>query len=361
MKFKREKYIYIYISSLIRFLLNKFKANLSVKSQGVNIFTNKYFNVKRVSMRTGSAASPPRIMHFRRLLSSGTQALESVTGVLLWKPTGKPQQTLASAVSISGIGLHSGAATTARMLPAMAGEGRYFVSGARGQRSRIPATIDHAVDSPLCTTLCRGGARVRTVEHLLSALEACGVDNCRIEIDGGDEIPLLDGSAKEWVDAIEAVRLCAAEDCDGHHMDKLASELHKPVYLWRGDSFIVAFPSPETRITYGIDFPHVRAIGCQWFSSFIDVCTYSNEIASSRTFCVYEEAQLMRNDGLIQGGSQENAIICSISGGWLNPPLRFHDEPCRHKILDLVGDFSLLAQNGNQGLPVAHIIAYKAT
>lgn len=67
----------------------------------------------------------------------------------------------------------------------------------------------------------------------------------------------------------------------------------------------------------------------------------------------------MRNAGLIKGGSAENAIVCSAVKGWLNPPLRFHDEPCRHKVLDLIGDLSLLAQNGNQGLPVAHIVAYK--
>ncbi|OAY65678.1 putative UDP-3-O-(3-hydroxymyristoyl) N-acetylglucosamine deacetylase 5 [Ananas comosus] len=114
----------------------------------------------------------------------------------------------------------------------MAGEGRYFVAGASA-RARIPAAVEHAVDSPLCTALCRGGARVRTVEHLLSALEAMGVDNCRIEIEGGDEVPLLDGSAKEWVEAIEHVGLCAAEDSNGNNMDKLVAELHVPVYLWR--------------------------------------------------------------------------------------------------------------------------------
>ncbi|PKU85182.1 putative UDP-3-O-[3-hydroxymyristoyl] N-acetylglucosamine deacetylase 5 [Dendrobium catenatum] len=99
--------------------------------------------------------------------------------------TGKRQQTLAAEVCLSGIGLHSGAATTARLFPAMAGEGRYFVAFGL---LRIPATIEYAVNSSLCTTLCRGGVRVRTVEHLLSALEACGVDNCRIEIEGGEEV-----------------------------------------------------------------------------------------------------------------------------------------------------------------------------
>nr|XP_029121399.1 probable UDP-3-O-acyl-N-acetylglucosamine deacetylase 2, mitochondrial isoform X5 [Elaeis guineensis] len=247
----------------------------------------------------------------RGCLSAYSRALKPFSRAISWKPTGRPQQTLISEVSRSGTGLHSGASTTARLLPAMAGEGRYFVSGL--SRSRVPAKIDHAVDSPLCTTLCGDGARVRTVEHLLSALEACGVDNCRIEIESGDEVPLLDGSAKGWVEAIEQVGLCAAENSCGHNMDKLAPELHEPMYLRRNDSFVAAFPSSKVQITYGIDFPKVER---------------------------------MRNAGLIQGGSAENAIVCSANAGWLNPPLRFHDEPCRHKVLDLVGDFSLFAQNG---------------
>ncbi|RRT49823.1 hypothetical protein B296_00016188 [Ensete ventricosum] len=143
----------------------------------------------------------------RRLLSTCTRALKSLFGSVSWNPrtslgpwkTGRPQQTLASSVSRSGTSLHSGDFTTARLLPAAAGEGRFFVAGHSRPRTRIPAAIGHAVDSALCTTLSRDGTRVRTVEHLLSALEACGVDNCRIEIDGGDEVCfLLDPHVGKW-------------------------------------------------------------------------------------------------------------------------------------------------------------------
>ncbi|KAK3222132.1 hypothetical protein Dsin_009157 [Dipteronia sinensis] len=89
--------------------------------------------------------------------------------------------------------------------------------------------------------------------------------------------------------------------------------------------------------------------------------SYEIHIASSRTFGIYEEVESMRNLGLIKGGSLENAIVCSASEGWLNPPLRFHDEPCRHKVLDLVGDLSLFACSGSQGVPVAHIVAFKGS
>ncbi|KAL0908739.1 hypothetical protein M5K25_023247 [Dendrobium thyrsiflorum] len=287
----------------------------------------------------------------------GCTALQSLYHHISWKPTGKRQQTLAAEVRLSGIGLHSGAATTARLFPAKAGEGRYFVAFGG---SRIPATIEYAVNSSLCTTLCRGGVRVRTVEHLLSALEACGVDNCRIEIEGGEEVPILDGSAKHWVEAIGHAGMCEATDFSGNTKEKMAPVICDPKYVYRGDSFIIALPSSKFHITYGINFPKVPAIGCQWFSCSVDAYTYSKQIASSRSFCIYEEIEHMRNAGLIQGGSIENAIVCSALSGWLNGPLRYCNEPCRHKILDLIGDFSLFAQNGHQGFPFSHIIAYKA-
>lgn len=201
---------------------------------------------------------------------------------------------------------------------------------------------------------------MRTVEHLLSALEGVGVDNCRIELDGGDEVPLLDGSAKEWVENIEQVGLCAAEDCTGNSWERMAPILHKPIYVRRNDAFIVAVPSSQVHITYGIDFPEVPDILCQWFSCVMDDSTYIKDIASARTFCIFEEIEKLRGASLIQGGSKENAIICSVTAGWLNPPLRFDNEPCRHKVLDLIGDVSLFAQKGNQGIPLAQIIAYKA-
>ncbi|TKY69235.1 UDP-3-O-of 3-hydroxymyristoyl N-acetylglucosamine deacetylase 5 [Spatholobus suberectus] len=151
-----------------------------------------------------------------------------------------------------------------------------------------------------------------------------------------------------------------ATDLDGKSVEKMAPHVNEPVYAWRNDSFVAAFPSEVVQITYGINFPQAPAIGCQWFStSPLDNLVYSMQIALSRTFCIYEEVEQMCNAGLIKGGSLENAIVCSASKGWLNPPLHFSDEPCRHKILDLIGDLSLFAQYGNQGLPVAHIVAYK--
>ncbi|XP_044982356.1 probable UDP-3-O-acyl-N-acetylglucosamine deacetylase 1, mitochondrial isoform X3 [Hordeum vulgare subsp. vulgare] len=166
--------------------------------------------------------------------------------------------------------------------------------------------------------------------------------------------------AQEWVEAIRGAGLCEADDIGGQKLEKLAPKIDEPVYLRKDDCFVAAFPSSQTHITYGIDFPKAPAIGCQWFDTFLDADVYSSKIAPARTFCIFEEVEKMRGAGLIRGGSLENAMVCSMTGGWLNPPLRFDDEPCRHKVLDLIGDFSLLAQNGSQGFPIAHVVAYKA-
>ncbi|KAK1374690.1 UDP-3-O-acyl-N-acetylglucosamine deacetylase [Heracleum sosnowskyi] len=295
-------------------------------------------------------------------LSGAVNSVKS-SRLLSWKHIGKLQQTIANSIQLSGTTLHSGKITTVKIYPESAQKGRYF----NFNSTLIPASIQFVNSSPLCTTLCKSNHSIRTVEHLLSALEATGVDNCRIDIvdscshdDLSTEVPILDGSAREWVKAIENVGLKVAEDRNGNSCEKLAPFLNEPVHVWKNDSFLAAFPLPKVCLSYGINFPQVPAIGCQWFSSAsLDDSWYAREIAPSRTFCIFEEVQTMCNAGLIKGGSAENALVCSAVDGWLNPPLRFHDEPCRHKVLDLIGDLSLLAQDGNQGLPVAHIVAFK--
>ncbi|XP_031497466.1 probable UDP-3-O-acyl-N-acetylglucosamine deacetylase 1, mitochondrial isoform X3 [Nymphaea colorata] len=291
--------------------------------------------------------------------ASSPVPISSETSSIAWLRTGKTQKTLAREIVMSGKGLHSGVDVVVRLFPAKAGEGKYFVLG-DNLSIVIPACINFAVESALCTTLSRQGMKVRTTEHLLSALEAMGVDNCRIEMVGGDEVPLLDGSARRWVDAVEEATLCDAVDDYGRCIEKLAPFVVEPVHILYGDSFIAAYPSEKIHITYGINFPQVSAIGCQWFSCFpMDKFVYVKDISSARTFCIYEEIKRMLSHGLVKGGSRQNSMICSAHRGWLNPPLHFQNEPCRHKVLDLIGDLSLLAQYGNQGLPVAHILVYK--
>ncbi|KAL8228989.1 hypothetical protein R6Q57_013889 [Mikania cordata] len=295
------------------------------------------------------------------LRGAAMEAFKS-SALISWRSTGKQQQTIGDCIEKTGRTLHSGSQSTVRIWPELAGTGRYFDF----RSFLIPASIDFAEESPLCTTLCKDGHSVRTVEHLLSALEGTGVDNCRIEIVKSDhndtsvEIPIFDGSAREWVEAIDQVGLTVAMDCNGNTCDRLAPYLTKPVHVSKGDSIIAAFPSNDTKISYGIDFPQVPELSLKWFST--NICTsslYSKHIAPSRTFCISEEVEKMHSAGLIKGGSAENAVVFSTSKGLLNPPLRSPEEPCRHKILDFIGDVSLFACHGSQGLPVANIIAYK--
>lgn len=218
------------------------------------------------------------------------KALKS-SNFISWKSTGKLQKTIASFIEKTGKTLHSGKLTKVKLLPELAGQGRYFDCNSEGV---IQASITFAEETPLCTTLCGDGFKIRTVEHLLSALEATGVDNCRIMISDFDdrtaEIPILDGSAREWVEAIEQVGLKVATYQDGNSCEKLVPVLNKPMHVCRNDSFIAAFPAEDVRISYGVSFPQVPAIGCQWFSSApLDVSFYAKQIAPARTFCIYEE------------------------------------------------------------------------
>jgi len=288
------------------------------------------------------------------------------------------QQTLAGEFKLSGIGLHSGAQVNLRVLPAIANAGRYFVRIDLPNTPIIPARLESVSQTTLSTELTSSGAAVRTVEHLLAALTAMGVDNARIEIDG-PEVPLLDGSAQNWVNAIASVGLTPVDQksdtSDTQDRQILSNReanidatptssestvnhqkliLNTPISIHQGDIFVTAIPSPETRFSYGIDFD-IPAIGNQWYSWSPEVEKFSQAIAPARTFALAHQIDQLRQAGLIKGGSLDNALVCDRSG-WINPPLRFANEPVRHKILDLVGDLSLLGT-----IPQAHYLAYKAS
>lgn len=265
------------------------------------------------------------------------------------------QHTLVDEIIQTGVGLHSGVTTQVRIRPDAAGSGRYFVRVDLPDTPIIPAQVAAVNQTMLSTQLGKGEAYVRTVEHLLASLAAMGVDNARIEIDG-PEVPLLDGSAKVWTDAIAQVGLMSQNLTE----DKAPLVIDQPIWVRQGDAFACALPAPETRFTYGIDFD-LAAIGNQWHSWSADAKnknpydSFVAEIAPARTFGLLHQIEHLQQTGLIKGGSLDNALVCGPEG-WLNPPLRFPNEPVRHKILDLVGDLSLLGI-----FPCAHFLAYKAS
>lgn len=263
---------------------------------------------------------------------------------LLWQGG----RTLAQAVTRSGVGLHSGRQTQVRLLPAPADSGRYFVRLDLPQTPPIPAVPEAVCQTQLSTELAVGEASVRTVEHLLAALASRGVSDVRIEIDG-PEVPLLDGSALEWLAAIDEAGVS-----DRPSEAPILQPLTEPIWVRDGDAFVAALPSSELRFSYGIEF-EAAAIGSQWYSWNPQQADFAQEIAPARTFGLAADVDRLREMGLIRGGSLENALVCD-GDRWLNPPLRFANEPVRHKILDLVGDLSLLGT-----VRVAHFLAYKAS
>jgi UDP-3-O-[3-hydroxymyristoyl] N-acetylglucosamine deacetylase len=264
------------------------------------------------------------------------------------------QHTIAAEIKQTGVGLHSGANTHVRILPAEAKSGRYFVRVDLPEQPVIPARVAAVSQTVLSTQLGDGEACVRTVEHLLASLAGMGVDNARIEIDGS-EVPLMDGSAKVWMESISEVGL-VAQVVTGEEQ----TQITEPIWVRQDDAFVCALPAAETRFTYGIDFD-LSAIGNQWHSWSLSVDaektydSFAREIAPARTFGLLHQIEHLQRSGLIKGGSLENALVCGPQG-WVNPPLRYANEPVRHKILDLVGDLSLLGT-----FPRAHFLAYKAS
>jgi UDP-3-O-[3-hydroxymyristoyl] N-acetylglucosamine deacetylase len=279
-------------------------------------------------------------------LALGSASRAAMTDNLTSALESEYQYTLKAAIRQSGVGLHTGQQVTVSIHPAPMNAGRYFVrTDLQSGPINIPARIDALHQTVLSTELMAEGVAIRTVEHLLAALTGLGIDNARIEVNG-PEIPLLDGSAQGWVQQISDAGWVSQSCLRNTYV------LSAPVTVQQGDAFVAAIPAARRRFTYGIDFSN-PAIGQQW-QSILDH-EFVTEIASARTFGFAEEVEKLRAGGLIKGGSLENALVCSDEG-WLNPPLRYVNEPVRHKLLDLMGDLSLLGS-----IPKAHFFAYKAS
>jgi UDP-3-O-[3-hydroxymyristoyl] N-acetylglucosamine deacetylase len=209
----------------------------------------------------------------------------------------------------------------------------------------IPASHEYVVSSSLATTVSMGGVSVATVEHLLAALFGLGVDNARIEVDG-PEIPIVDGSAAPFVEAIQVNGIVAQA------APRRVLNLSRPVAVRHGERTVLALPSSDLRISYAIDFAH-PAIGYQAVTLRMDERVFAASIAPARTFCLLRDVNAMRDSGLARGGSLDNALVVG-DDGILNGELRFRDEFVRHKVLDLIGDLALA------GAPLrAHVIVFK--
>ncbi len=251
------------------------------------------------------------------------------------------EQTIAAPLEFTGVGLHSGAPVTMRLLPAPAGSGIVF-RRTDLDNFEIPATGRNVAKVSYATSLMRQGVLISTTEHLLSALIGMGVDNVIVEIDNL-ELPILDGSALPYVEAIHEAGIKT------QRRKRESIKVLRPLEVREGDKFIGLYPGTGYRIQYRIDFP--APIGRQETSIDLAAETYGTFIAPARTFGYKADESKLRDMGLIRGASPENAIVLGPKGPE-NGPLRFSDEYVRHKVLDLIGDLALAGRR-IEGLVVA--------
>ncbi len=245
------------------------------------------------------------------------------------------RHSLATAICAAGKGLHSGLDVHISLLPAPAGTGIVFHR--TDLSAVIPARFDHVSDTRLCTVVSHNGASVGTVEHLMAAISACGIDDLIIEVDA-PELPVFDGSAAPFMFLLESAGIAA-------HPGRIEQiEVLRTVRVEQGAAFAELRPhlSGETglHLSLAIEFA-AAAIGAQAYTMRLSHEAFSAELASARTFTQAGEIEAMRLAGLAKGGSLANAIV--VDGAKiLNPEgLRFPDEFVRHKLLDVVGDLAL--------------------
>ena len=253
------------------------------------------------------------------------------------------QRTLAREVSIKGSALHTGDAVTLTMKPAPADHGVVFKRTDLHGAPELRPRIDQVTDLVRATTIQSGHAKIHTVEHVLSALHGCGVDNVIIEMDAS-EPPIMDGSARPFVNMLLQGEIVEQAK------EREYFELDVPVSVARGNSSIIALPSDEFKIS--CTSADDRGIHTQHLSLTIDPEVYQSQIAAARTFTIYEDIEELLKLGKIRGGSLDCAVVIRGDKIISKEPLRFKDEFVRHKILDIIGDVLLL------GMPLkAHIVA----
>ena len=253
--------------------------------------------------------------------------------------------TLSGVITKEGIGLHSGEKTRVK-ISSYEKEG-FYVSFADKPDEIFKLDQNLIGSTMLCTAIKLEGRNLYTIEHLLASLVGCGLSYILIEVDGR-EIPLLDGSAIQWVKAFEEVGIKKVPK-----PINFIREINKSIILNKNSSVIALTPSNKITIISTINFPY-KAIGIQTYEIDLNPKCFVENIAPARTFGFKDQFQELSELGLIKGGSLENALVCD-GDKWVNPPLRFSNEPIRHKILDLIGDLALV------GLPKAQILVYKGS
>ena len=257
------------------------------------------------------------------------------------------QTTIATETTISGVGLHTGSIITMRLRPAGVDTGVVFYRTEGDRRVAIEAKSKNVVDTTMATVLGKDGVSVSTVEHFLAALVSVGIDNLNVDIDG-PEIPIMDGSAAPFIVHLSEVGVRAQDK------GRTFLSIRKPVTFLDGEKRIRVIPSRFFRVSFELAYDH-PSISVQRRSFKFNSEKFTDEISSARTFGFLHEVEYLKSKGLALGGSLDNAVVLDQEKV-LNPEgLRYSDEFVRHKILDCVGDFSLI------GYPIlGHVKAYRS-
>ena len=258
------------------------------------------------------------------------------------------QKTIKNEIGISGHGLFSGKEVSLTLKPARENHGIVFKRIDLPNAPAIYAKVNSVKKTPRCTILGNDDITILMVEHLLSALYAYEIDNLLIEI-YGPEIPACDGSSKHFVDLLEKAKVVTQNE------KKKLIKITKPIYWTRDQVQLIALPSDRFVITYILHYPDIKPLKSQYFTTCVDKEIYKKEISPSRTFSVYEEIKPLVDQGLIKGGGLNNAVIIKENKILNSDGVRFSDEMARHKVLDLIGDLSLLG-----GKILGHIIAIRS-
>jgi len=243
------------------------------------------------------------------------------------------QRTLQRIVETQGVGLHSGKLVSLRLLPAPAHTGIVFVRTDLENRE-VPARAEWVAQQELAMSLKRDGAQILTVEHLLAALYAVGVDNVRVEING-PEVPVFDGSSRMFLHLIDEAGVKNLAAFQSTLVVRRSVRVASP----KGDRFVLIEPSDVFEVDYTIEFDHAL-VGRQRLTLDVTEETFRDELSTARTFCFLKDVEAMRARGLALGGSLESAVVIG-ENGYLSSP-RMRDEFVRHKALDAVGDLALL-------------------
>lgn len=258
------------------------------------------------------------------------------------------QRTLKKEISFSGVGLHTGKEVSLRFCPAPEHSGIVFQRTDLPGKPVIPAALEYVKDTSRSTTIGVGTCHVQTVEHVLAAVHAFQVDNLCIQVTEG-EPPIGDGSSATFVEMIEEAGI------QEQTAFTTIATLKSPVHFSHGESHLIALPSDEYRISYTLHYPKTTVIRSQYYSAPVNAEDFKKNLSTCRTFALYEEITYLMERGLIRGGSLENAVVIKDDVIFSKEGLRFPDEMVRHKVLDLIGDLSLVGFHF-----CAHIIAIRS-